>query len=288
MRSPKCTRNSHTRSVPARQRFPSNLQNDCFGKVVQPKWVGRDPASRDSPVRTGCAPASSARSAATSPRRCSSPTPLRKAGNRRQRRRMRHALREFHRRRMDRPGRGPLLRESFPGGRSDVLCGGAIVGGRCRSRSRCRAPGVRRVGTHVGHRACQHPQQDRRPDRGEPRGSGGRRGEFRVGASDVLLGHLGTDTPFWMSADQYEYWRHTHLTVDVVPGRGSGFFPRSARRGALPDPFPPAHRRGDGLPRRGAATTNQGGSAPLNGAPADCRIRHRRCTDRAAHRMPPR
>ena len=26
-----------------------------------------------------------------------------------------------------------------------------------------------------------------------------------------------------MSADQYTYWRHTHLTVDVVPGRGSGF-----------------------------------------------------------------
>jgi uncharacterized protein (DUF779 family) len=26
-----------------------------------------------------------------------------------------------------------------------------------------------------------------------------------------------------MSAGQYEYWRHTHLTVDVVPGRGSGF-----------------------------------------------------------------
>ncbi|MEU2039929.1 DUF779 domain-containing protein [Nocardia niwae] len=49
------------------------------------------------------------------------------------------------------------------------------------------------------------------------------RGEFRVGASDVLLGHPVADTPFWMSADQYEYWRHTHLTVDVVPGRGSGF-----------------------------------------------------------------
>ncbi|MEU7632146.1 DUF779 domain-containing protein [Nocardia sp. NPDC049220] len=49
------------------------------------------------------------------------------------------------------------------------------------------------------------------------------RGEFRVGASDVLLGYLDADTPFWMSADQFEYWRHTHLTVDVVAGRGSGF-----------------------------------------------------------------
>ncbi len=49
------------------------------------------------------------------------------------------------------------------------------------------------------------------------------RGEFRVGAADVLLGELPGDTPFWMSADQFDYWRHTHLTVDVVPGRGSGF-----------------------------------------------------------------
>ncbi|MCP2168430.1 DUF779 domain-containing protein [Goodfellowiella coeruleoviolacea] len=49
------------------------------------------------------------------------------------------------------------------------------------------------------------------------------RAEFRVGASDVLLGQLALDTPFWISADQYAHWRHTHLTVDVVPGRGSGF-----------------------------------------------------------------
>ncbi|NIJ12591.1 hypothetical protein FHU38_002935 [Saccharomonospora amisosensis] len=49
------------------------------------------------------------------------------------------------------------------------------------------------------------------------------RGDFKVGAADVLLGHVGGDTPFWMSLDQYEYWKHTHLTVDVVTGRGSGF-----------------------------------------------------------------
>jgi uncharacterized protein len=49
------------------------------------------------------------------------------------------------------------------------------------------------------------------------------RGEFRVGGSDVLLGTVFGDTPFWMSADQFAYWAHTHLTVDVVPGRGSGF-----------------------------------------------------------------
>ncbi|MEU9796969.1 DUF779 domain-containing protein [Streptomyces sparsogenes] len=53
-------------------------------------------------------------------------------------------------------------------------------------------------------------------------------GEFRTGAADVLLGSLeveGVAEPvgFWMSAEQFERWRHTHLTVDVVPGRGSGF-----------------------------------------------------------------
>jgi uncharacterized protein (DUF779 family) len=51
-------------------------------------------------------------------------------------------------------------------------------------------------------------------------------GEFRTGASDVHLGDLTVDSfvvPVWMSAAQFEYWSHTHLTIDVVPGRGSGF-----------------------------------------------------------------
>ncbi|WP_433051882.1 DUF779 domain-containing protein [Dactylosporangium sp. CS-033363] len=53
-------------------------------------------------------------------------------------------------------------------------------------------------------------------------------GEFRTGSSDVLLQSIkidGVDEPvtFWMSKSQFELWRHTHLTVDVVPGRGSGF-----------------------------------------------------------------
>lgn len=48
------------------------------------------------------------------------------------------------------------------------------------------------------------------------------RGEFQTGDSDVLLGHLA-ETPFYMSKSQFEYWQHTHLTVDVVKGRGSGF-----------------------------------------------------------------
>lgn len=48
------------------------------------------------------------------------------------------------------------------------------------------------------------------------------RGEFRLGARDVFLGTIG-QTPFFMGADQFEYWKHTHLTIDVVKGRGSGF-----------------------------------------------------------------
>jgi len=48
------------------------------------------------------------------------------------------------------------------------------------------------------------------------------RGEFLVGDSDVLLGTLG-DTPFYMSKSQFEYWKHTQLILDVVPGRGGMF-----------------------------------------------------------------
>ncbi|EPR15063.1 hypothetical protein M527_26335, partial [Sphingobium indicum IP26] len=48
------------------------------------------------------------------------------------------------------------------------------------------------------------------------------RGEFRVGGQDVLLGHIAGDVPVWIGAAQFEYWRHTQVTVDVVPGRGAG------------------------------------------------------------------
>jgi uncharacterized protein (DUF779 family) len=47
-------------------------------------------------------------------------------------------------------------------------------------------------------------------------------GEFRIGSSDVLLGDVD-GAQFWMSGPQFEYWKHTHLTLDVVPGRGGGF-----------------------------------------------------------------
>ncbi len=48
------------------------------------------------------------------------------------------------------------------------------------------------------------------------------KGDFKVGGSDIWLGNVhGCD--FFMSADQFEYWRHTQLTLDVTPGRGSSF-----------------------------------------------------------------
>jgi len=53
-------------------------------------------------------------------------------------------------------------------------------------------------------------------------------GEFRVGGQDVLLGALiisdiAQPIYVWISKPQFEYWKHTHITIDVVPGRGGGF-----------------------------------------------------------------
>ena len=46
--------------------------------------------------------------------------------------------------------------------------------------------------------------------------------EFRIGSSDYYLGEVG-ECPFYMSKAQYEYWKHTQLILDVVPGRGGMF-----------------------------------------------------------------
>ncbi|MEV8219792.1 DUF779 domain-containing protein [Microbacterium sp. NPDC077391] len=52
-------------------------------------------------------------------------------------------------------------------------------------------------------------------------------GMFITGPSDVLLGRLEVDgldpIEVFMSESQFEYWKYTHLTIDVVPGRGAGF-----------------------------------------------------------------
>ena len=52
-------------------------------------------------------------------------------------------------------------------------------------------------------------------------------GMFMTGPGDVLLGSIdaGLEQPIevFMSEFQFEYWKFTHLTIDVVPGRGAGF-----------------------------------------------------------------
>ena len=48
------------------------------------------------------------------------------------------------------------------------------------------------------------------------------KGEFIVGSSDVWLGEVaGCD--FYMARDQFEFWQHTELTIDITEGRGASF-----------------------------------------------------------------
>jgi uncharacterized protein (DUF779 family) len=75
------------------------------------------------------------------------------------------------------------------------------------------------------------------------------RGDFLVGDRDVLMGTLA-DTPFYISRPQFEYWKHTQLILDVVPGRGGMFSPvracspatrsRSSARLVVFSPFNPS------------------------------------------------
>ena len=48
------------------------------------------------------------------------------------------------------------------------------------------------------------------------------KGEFHVGGNDKYLGEIG-GCPVYMDLDQFGYWKHTQLIIDVVPGRGHGF-----------------------------------------------------------------
>ena len=52
-------------------------------------------------------------------------------------------------------------------------------------------------------------------------------GTFLTGPSDVHLGDLDVGlpepVPVFISREQFAYWSHTHITIDVVPGRGAGF-----------------------------------------------------------------
>ncbi|MBI1782096.1 MAG: DUF779 domain-containing protein [Sphingobacteriales bacterium] len=47
-------------------------------------------------------------------------------------------------------------------------------------------------------------------------------GEFKIGGSDVCLAEI-EGCKFYMSKDQFEYWQHTQLILNVTPGRGSSF-----------------------------------------------------------------
>ncbi len=46
--------------------------------------------------------------------------------------------------------------------------------------------------------------------------------ELMLNESDVLLGKI-CNCPFYMSKDQFEYWKHTQLTIDIIEGRGASF-----------------------------------------------------------------
>ncbi len=48
------------------------------------------------------------------------------------------------------------------------------------------------------------------------------RGDFMTGDSDVQLGEIG-GAPFYMSRSQFDYWKHTQIIIDVVPGKGGMF-----------------------------------------------------------------
>ena len=47
-------------------------------------------------------------------------------------------------------------------------------------------------------------------------------GEFDISDSDVYLGNLN-GTPFYMGLEQFAYWEHTQLIIDVVDGNGGMF-----------------------------------------------------------------
>lgn len=46
--------------------------------------------------------------------------------------------------------------------------------------------------------------------------------DFYLDNSDVFLGEIA-GIKYYMNQDQYDYWKHTHLTVDITEGRGASF-----------------------------------------------------------------
>lgn len=48
------------------------------------------------------------------------------------------------------------------------------------------------------------------------------KGELMLDDNDIWLGTI-EGCEFHISKDQFEYWKHTQLTIDVTPGRGASF-----------------------------------------------------------------
>jgi uncharacterized protein (DUF779 family) len=48
------------------------------------------------------------------------------------------------------------------------------------------------------------------------------KGELLINETDIWLGTIH-DCDFYMSKDQFEYWKHTQLTINTVAGRGASF-----------------------------------------------------------------
>ena len=48
------------------------------------------------------------------------------------------------------------------------------------------------------------------------------KGDFLIGSRDVCLGEV-EGCRFYMAADQFEYYRNSHIVIDVTSGRGSSF-----------------------------------------------------------------
>ena len=46
--------------------------------------------------------------------------------------------------------------------------------------------------------------------------------DLTIGQYDIHLGDIG-GVPFYISASQYEYWKHTQLIIDVIDGHGGTF-----------------------------------------------------------------
>ena len=69
-------------------------------------------------------------------------------------------------------------------------------------------------------------------------------GDFIIGDADVHIGDLDVglerDVPVYMSKSQFEYWSHTHITIDVVKGRGIAKFALNIEKDVAPTAAPAA------------------------------------------------